>query len=121
VEVRMCGRTEPTVRHGIKQDTTDGNLRLVEYHPGNGSRYTIVLTKLPDRMCTKLGLQSGSFHISIVGGVGLGSSMTLGPSGYLSVSYVAEKLKLSEPDASVLTELFGYLTGRKTANAYSPN
>lgn len=40
------GRTKPTVEEGIVERHQDGNTEVVVYEPGNGSRYTILVTKL---------------------------------------------------------------------------
>lgn len=51
VEARMRSelRTKASVNDGIFSDEVDGDVRLVEYQPGNGTRYVFILTSLEDK------------------------------------------------------------------------
>lgn len=94
---------------GIKNQTSHGPVTVVEYQPGNGSRYEVHFTDM------------GAFNhevprwtVSLLT-VGSGTAMTLAEKGYLDPSYVAEKLKVGMPDAIVLTQLISHVTGRTTS------
>ena len=94
----------------IKNQTSHGPVTVVEYQPGNGSRYEVHFTDM------------GAFNmdgnprwtVSLLT-VGSGTAMTLAEKGYLDPSYVAEKLKVGMPDAIVLTQLISHVTGRTTS------
>lgn len=73
---------------------------VIDYQPGNGTRYLIVLARTPDGRMVALP------HFNKVGFVGL---------GYVTPDYVAEKLDLKPVDAEVVAE---FLTLLSYANGY---
>jgi hypothetical protein len=94
---------------------------LLEYQPGNGSRYVISFTRVPDGIESTLGCHPGSFIVSLVDGELSGRCCILAPDGYLSPVYMAEKLRLGVKsqlnDIMVLTEIIGHILGRPTPSA----
>lgn len=94
---------------------------VLEYQPGNGSRYVVSFTQVPGGAEDGLGCFPGSFVVSLVDGACDGRCCVLAPAGYLAPSYVAEKMRLPldryEGDVLVLTELFGHILGRPTPSA----
>jgi hypothetical protein len=103
---------------------------LLEYQPGNGSRYVVSFVQVPGGAEEGIGCFPGSFVVSLADGACSGRCCVLAPAGYLAPNYVAEKLRLpfdrNEDDVLVLTELFGHILGRQTPSAqdesgpYSP-
>ena len=98
---------------------------LLEYQPGNGSRYVVSFAQVPDEAQEGLGCSPGSWLVSLVDGACDGRACVLAPHGYLSLDYVAEKLwlpiKTHEDDLRVLTELFGWVLGRPCPSAMDEN
>ncbi len=98
---------------------------LLEYQPGNGSRYVVSFAQVPDEAQSGLGCYPGSWLVSLVDGACEGRACVLGPHGYLSLDYVAQKLRLPlethEGDLRVLTELIGHVLGRPCPSALDEN
>jgi hypothetical protein len=119
----MDFRTKPTVDAGITifEQMPVGDARFVEYQPGNGTRYQLILMNTrpyPKKVNEALGLdQEGGVIVSFP--LGKYQTMTLSNSGgYLSRGYVAEKIGTdNRSDVAVLTELLGHLLNRKTEKA----
>jgi hypothetical protein len=112
----MDFRTKPTVQTGITIDNSFGTTRFIEYQPGNGTRYQLIL----------VGVSSTSGPVNDAIGFGpdggwivsfpLGKYRTacLSNSGYLSRDYLAAKIdSKNESDVAVLTELLGFLLNRR--------
>lgn len=94
---------------GIKSMIPCGNATVVEYQPGNGSRYHLVVTNLRE---------VGAGLVVALMTEGHGTCMTVMPgAGYLAASYVREKLKVGLGDSVVLAELIAHLTGRTADDA----
>lgn len=112
-------RTEKTVEAGIVRDTATGNgVQLVEYIPGNGTRYVILITPLSgfneeEKGVLGVGTQTASYLITWVNRDC--RSMKIGglPNRFLFHGYVSEKLTTSIADGVVLAELLGHLLGIK--------
>ena len=106
-------RNKPTVEAGI-QSRTDmgGGNEVVVYEPGNGTRYVLVLTTITEpEAASQLGCSKGSVLVTFPN---TGKSMFLDrKAGPVFSYYVQEKLRCSDPDAEVQTELLGYLLGRE--------
>lgn len=98
---------------------------LLEYQPGNGSRYVVSFAQVPDEAQKGLGCSPGSWLVSLVDGACEGRACVLAPHGYLSLDYVAEKLRLPfethEGDLRVLCELIGHVLGRPCPSALNEN
>lgn len=107
---------EESIRWSV--DDLVPSCKVYEYQPGNGSRYVISFTKIPAAACEKLGCRGGSWLVALPDGAGQGHCAIFAQDGYLSPSYVQEKLHLSsEDDALVLTEFIGRILGRRTPEA----
>lgn len=95
----------------ISEIQLPGQTQLVEYAPGNGTRYVLVvadLTSLGEDL-QRIGRTKDEpcYLVAWVNG-GSGKAMTVG-SGLLHHRYVREKLECSVSDAVVLAELIGWL------------
>ena len=97
-------RTEPDVQSGIKVNDQDENVQLVTYEPGNGVRYSVILTHLGSLKSENI-LGDETFLVYVMN---LGRGFLL-PAGKIHHHFIQEKLRCSIFDAVVLTELLGYL------------
>lgn len=92
-----------------------GGTMLVDYCPGNGTRYVLVVTDLTslDEDLKLLGRdgEKQCHQIAWMNG-GAGKAITIGGHDFLHYSYVRNKFQCSEVDAVVLAELIGYLVDR---------
>ena len=100
-------RTEPDVESGIKVSEKDGNVWLVAYEPGNGTRYSVVLASLES--LEKAGYVLGGSTV-LVHVTNFGRGFVL-PEGRIHHHFVQERLRCSIFDAVVLGELLGHLFG----------
>jgi hypothetical protein len=113
----MTFRTKPSVEAGIIHSNSNVGFppkicEVVVYEPGNGTRYEVVVSRLPSGSNRILGCdpEVPNFVCSWLNDVG--KCMIVAGDGYLDHSYVMEKMHISSvADAMVLTELFGYLLG----------
>lgn len=104
------------------QHTATAPVTVIEYQPGNGTRYLVHITDLrahldaaPPAVNTYAG--HGAYFVALYT-EGHGTCMTVADTGgYLAPSYVASKLKVSEGDAVVLAELIARYTGRTALDA----
>lgn len=111
-------RTKATVQEGIVvQSGTPADFScLVEYQPGNGTRYVLVLTRvdvLGRKALECLGIGSTveprwlvSLPINRTKG-----SIVIGAGDLLHYSYIQEKMLPGIVDAAVIAELIGTLCG----------
>jgi len=94
-------------------DSPNTFVTSIEYQPGNGSRYKIILIDQ-----TKA--EEGCYTVALMT-AGHGTCMNIMPNGsYVSAAYVGEKLKVSNADAVILAELIAHLTHRTAADASDP-
>ena len=112
-------RTKATVRDGIVLDRLmEGETRVVEYQPGNGSRYVLVITKVARPTSTSklrgalgTGDERDTYLVAKIN-AGHGAAMLVGGvDHFLHYGTVAEKLKVGLSDGVVLAELLGGLLG----------
>jgi hypothetical protein len=121
----MNFRTKPSVEAGIKftAHSKDGLTRIVEYQPGNGTRYvvTVISTEFSGKFANEaLGFSEWGYIVSFPEGAKYKSLCLNSGGGYISADYVQEKTECrSVNDAAVLAELLAYLTGR-TAEKVGP-
>lgn len=112
-------RTKPSVQSGITVNESNGDVNFIEYQPGNGTRYHLLIvdtTKLGSEANDALGLGEGGVVVSFP--LGRYNTISLSSGGYLSRDYVAEKIgSQNENDVAVLTELLAFLTGRRAEEA----
>jgi hypothetical protein len=101
----------------VAEFTNAAPVTVIEYQPGNGTRYSVHITDLrahldaaPPALNAYAG--HGAYYVALYT-EGHGTCMTVADTGgYLSPDYVAAKLKVSEGDAVVLAELIARYTGR---------
>ena len=96
--------------------TMPGSVTVLEYQPGNGTRYILQITAPnPSNPTTRYVGLEGCYLVALVN---YGACMTVADTGgYLSPGYVAEKLKIGAGDALVLAEIIAKHTGRKSQDA----
>lgn len=102
--------------------TTNAPVTVLEYQPGNGTRYLLHITDLraalseaPPQVTAYAG--HGAYYVALYT-EGRGTCMTVADTGgYLAPGYVAAKLKVSEGDALVLAEIIARYTGRTALDA----
>ena len=123
----METRTKSSVDDGIIYDSHKGlgpwphgdeywcyDVRVIEYQPGNGTRYQLVLTALDFVDSRKENVLDLPRKTVVVNVLGVGTLMLVRDQGLLHPSYVMEKLDCLESDAIVLTELLASLLNRKS-------
>lgn len=104
------------------QHTASAPVTVVEYQPGNGTRYHLHITDLREGLdqappAVNAYAGHGAWYVALYT-EGHGTCMTVADTGgYLSPSYVAEKLKVSPGDARVLAEIIARYTGRTADDA----
>lgn len=102
-------RTKPLTDSFVEMEDC-ADTTVVNYQPGNGSRYTIVVTRITHpKACKVLNFSDSAVVVNVLG---MGS-MVIATHGYLTYGYVQQKLKCSLSDAIVLAEVIGHLTGRE--------
>jgi hypothetical protein len=102
-------RTRPDVGSGITVDEADGNVRLVAYEPGNGTRYSLVLTTLGSLKRAEYVLGKSAVLVYV-------TNFSRGfflPAGKVHHHFVQERLRCSVFDAVIVAELLGHLLGRE--------
>ncbi len=108
-------RTKPTVAEGILRDYTQGtSVRYVDYAPGNGTRYEIVLVSLSEEIGQRVCGSSGTMIVLANHGR---KALFLSDKGFIHWSYVKEKSDLGVPDAVAVAELLGVLLNRPHVTA----
>ena len=112
-------RTKPSVSAGIIKDIRSGGIRHIEYAPGNGTQYSMLLVPC-------VGLEIGGTYTAQETSADRGKTFTTvvllnGTHRAYPFSevphwaYIGEKLGMGATDAMVLEELFKYLlTGEDT-------
>lgn len=113
-------RTRATVGECLVADSGwHKGFRLVDYQPGNGTRYVVAFQRVPfadsssDSGVAVLERVGLPLEVAIVSWIHEGKCMALDlDGGVLHWSYVQEKLRCNEPSAVVLAELFAFVLGR---------
>ena len=112
-------RTKARVRDGIVLERLlDTGTRVVEYQPGNGTRYVLVITRLTQPQSTAelrnalgTGDERDTYLVAKLN-AGRGTAILVGGvDHFLHYRTVAEKLGVGLSDAVVLAELIGELLG----------
>jgi hypothetical protein len=116
-------RTKATVEEGVvARQELEGRL-FITYDPGNGSRYLLLftsLTGLDERNLDLIGVGPKCWLVTLLNYDPRPSALISDNGQHLNWTYVREKMGrnerghhvLGEPDAIVVTELIGHLTGR---------
>lgn len=109
-------RTKATVEDGITLHDTAGPAQIIDYQPGNGTRYRLSIvdtSELSDDTNVWLGFGRKNTGWIITYLNNRGYAMVIGRNDkFLSAHYVQEKLRCGLSDAFVLAELLGKLLGR---------
>jgi hypothetical protein len=103
-------RQTPSVEEGITQRYVEDGVTVVCYEPGNGTRYVLTFTKVPDEACMLLAVSPGA---TIVADINHQVAYVFQPKGILHFNYVGHKMKRSEPDSIVIAELIGHVMKRE--------
>jgi len=106
----------------VAEHTAPAPVTVLEYQPGNGTRYHLHVTDLrshldgaPPALNAYAG--HGAWYVALYT-EGRGTCMLVADTGgYLSPGYVSEKLRVSEGDAVVLAEIIARYTGRTALDA----
>ena len=113
-------RTKATVEEGIvTREGLEGRL-VVSYTPGNGTKYDLMFTELSGfSELTKdlMGVPEKCWLVTVLNHDPRPSIILSDSGQFLHWTYVQEKLGLREPDAVVVTELIGHITGRPYATS----
>lgn len=97
--------------------------KLIIVSPGNGTKYILVVTPLgtlgrfdgdEGHLCHVLGLQPGSWLVSLWPGTHGSRCAWFAPQGYLSPMYVSEKLNVGVADAEHLARIIAEAIGRES-------
>lgn len=109
-------RTVATVPHGVVQEEWIGyknRVRYIDYQPGNGTSYKLLLTKLEGLRVP--GTDDSYFMVTWLNWNGPNSHVSAhfsGTSPCHHYTYVQEKLQCPTADALALAELICYYTPR---------
>lgn len=100
----MSLRNKPTIQAGIIRDVTLGNIRVVQYEPGNSTRYEVLVSDFRGIAFGGSGPEGGWV-------VAYGDRSMVIPQGvFLHWTWVGKQLKIvSVSDCVVLAELLGHL------------
>jgi hypothetical protein len=108
-------RTKATVEEGIKvREELEGRL-FISYAPGNGTAYHLLFTKLNgfcESITDLIGVGPKCWLVTLLNQEPRLSALISDNGQLLHWSYVGEKLNLETPDAVVVAELIGHITGR---------
>ena len=108
-------RTKATVEEGIKvREELEGRL-FISYAPGNGTAYHLLFTKLNgfcESVTDLIGVGPKCWLVTVLNQEPRPSVLISDNGQLLHWSYVGEKLELRTPDAVVVAELIGHITGR---------
>jgi len=113
-------RTKASIDDGIIMRESHGDVELMVYEPGNGTRYTLVFSRLIDHEeCGTVGWQDCSTIVTLWPGTIRSAAMVVAdePGNMLHWRYVAEKLRLGFPDAVAVAEILGHHLGRSFVSA----
>lgn len=104
-------RTNPTVQDGITHAEASEHFNLIEYQPGNGTRYVVLIsdvgTQLSERGLNLLGTSRGSVMVQLLSDLSNPRAMTIGVGDWLDPQWISERLHVNMADAVVLGELLG--------------
>lgn len=116
-KTRLSIREKKTIKEGIlvdKQARLSESSRYIEYAPGNGTLYKLLL--IPTDALEIPGAPPQSYHVIwlTAGGSSSSRGFSIGKRGSgMHYSYIEEKLKVGISDAIVIGELLEYLFGLK--------
>lgn len=103
-------RTKKSVEDGISLDKRQGNMRHVEYKPGNGRTYNILISHLCDleenNIQRALGISDNSLLVYMLS---MRGNFTVDLDRPMDYKKVQQELNCSIIDAVVVSELVGHL------------
>jgi len=108
-------RTKPIFAGIVRRSAYRPRCEVLEYQPGNGSRYVVAITNLShigQDMKDALGRSNATrlYQISLLnGGSGRSTTIALEPDEALDFRDLATRLMTSVPDSIALAELLGYV------------
>lgn len=106
-------RTKKTVEDGITHVESSQDFQLIEYQPGNATRYVLLLSNIGERLSeaslNKFGASKGSVMVQLLQDPSRPRSIVLGFGEYVDPYYVSERLHVNLADAVVLGELLGQM------------
>jgi hypothetical protein len=105
----------------IVQDLTEGGVRLVDYQPGNGTRYGVVLTHVGAPFTAEHRERAGLFGGSqtILTMPLLNRCAVLPASGTIDYPMLMSRMGCTESTAVIVAELVAHLLGRKPLITYA--
>lgn len=110
----MNYRTKATIEDGIVRRWELGDARsnvdLIDYQPGNGTRYVLCFTLISDTSAADY-VEPGAQRVYVVSWLHRGGSLLVARGSFLDWERVAKEFKVSKEDAVVLAEVIGYATG----------
>ena len=93
----------------------NGPVTFMEYQPGNGTRYQIVISSfvnLSAEVTDRIGCECDSVLVSLLNFPGVSPMIVKPNGGLLHYGYVMEKMKLGMGDAVAIAILIGWFLGR---------
>ena len=108
-------RTKPIAEGVRNRHSAFTSTTMVNYQPGNGTRYILTITNLLDPHPAAEAMDLGGCFLVCL--VNQGTCMTLRQGGFLAPAYVAEKLKVGMGDAVILAEFLAQHCGRTAPDA----
>ena len=102
-----------SVEESMTSISGSGDVSIVEYQPGNSTRYVVSFVKLNigEKAADVVGCTSGDYLITILEGLRDRPSVILRTGGYLCPSYLEHKIGVGEGDSAVLVPLIGTFIG----------
>jgi hypothetical protein len=121
----MSLRTRPIADAIVMDETTHGGTRLIEYQPGNGTRYVVLFQSTSawsQEALDRLGWQEGTVLISVLNFQQPLSPYPAAPHGFIHFAYLRDKMKLgNDADARVLAELIAHVVPGRQAESAAEN
>lgn len=109
---RESFRTVPSVKDGIKvNDEQFCSVRMVEYQPGNGTRYALTFVRMehsPPEVLDRFELMNNHYLV-ILHNLGNKKPMVFKHGEYVVTDRVKKSWEVSSNDAAVLTELIAHI------------
>jgi hypothetical protein len=106
-------RTKPTVEDGVTHVESTMDFNLIEYQPGNCTRYVVLISNIGERLSERslnlLGTSKGSVMVQLLSNLSNPRMMTIGNGDWIDPYWVQDQLKVSMSDAVVLGELIGHM------------
>lgn len=109
-----------SVAEGLVLNEIRSNMRLVEYQPGNGTRYKLVVTKLPPSFSERIGYGGTAYVVNLLTDPGDQRCVVIADYEYIHHTKM-EALSKSIVDRVVLAELLGHLLGQDSTTLQDMN